>query len=160
MGKLHFMGRKTFEIFSPDEPSVYISIASPWDKPAQAAAARGWLAGLVWFREDNDDSVTERESKMLVDFIDTWRDCSFVVHCGAGISRSAAVACYIGALLDREPVGLDANTMHANAVIKAALLRHLWIDVCLCGHSKEMHITKDLRCPTQSASTDRRYQRR
>lgn len=120
-----FMSRQSFEAFTPEEYTAYISIVTPWDRPAQPSG-RAWVGGLVWFRDDDSMPVPAEETQLLVSFIETWKNFAFVVQCDAGISRSAAVALYIGARFDRLVIGLDSDGTSANAVIKAALMRHLW----------------------------------
>lgn len=122
---VHFMSRQSFEDFRPAEPTAYISIVTPWNSPAKASG-RNWIGGLVWFRDDDSVPVPAHEVNLIVSFVETWREYAFVVQCDAGISRSAAVALYIGAALDRLVIGLDADGTGANAVIKAALMHHMW----------------------------------
>ena len=119
------MSRALFETLIPDNESAFISIFTPGCSPAKAAG-RNWIAGLVWCRADDEMPMDQREVRMIANFVETWRQHDFVVHCDAGISRSAAVAQYIGAVLDREVIGLDSDGLHANAVIKASLMHHLW----------------------------------
>ena len=125
MSKVWFMSRETFEVFHPNEPTAYISINGHGHSVPRTTPGL-WVAGLAWYREDDSNPVPEREVKMLCSFVETWRDYAWVVHCAAGISRSAAVAHYISAVLDLPLVGLDSDGSGANTVIKAALMHHMW----------------------------------
>lgn len=72
--------------------------------------------------------MTEDEVNAIYKFACQNEHRDFFVHCDAGMSRSAAVASFIGALFDRQVVGLDyPDTYCANAVIKAELMRKLWV---------------------------------
>lgn len=46
------------------------------------------------------NAITEEQAKTIVDFIDRNNKSVFIIHCGAGISRSGAVAKYIFDCID------------------------------------------------------------
>jgi len=53
------------------------------------------MFGDYGFHEDLDGHMTEDQAKELVSFIDDNKECSFIVHCDAGVSRSGAVGTFI-----------------------------------------------------------------
>jgi len=121
---VRFMSRETFETQAPTKRSVFISINTPGYPLAKPKGSR-WYGGLVWLKNDNSRPIPKNEVDLILQFVETWQNYDFIVHCDAGISRSAAVAQYIGARLDRKVVGVDSDGEHANAVIKSALMRRL-----------------------------------
>ena len=69
----------------------------------------------------------EEMAKKILAFLNKNSDNNILIHCRAGISRSAAVARFASELLDREPVGLAVPpTQFANAWVLAILNRERW----------------------------------
>ena len=69
----------------------------------------------------------EEMAKKILAFLNKNSDNNILIHCRAGISRSAAVARFASELLDREPVGLAVpTTQFANAWVLAILNRERW----------------------------------
>lgn len=125
MKQVTFMSRHRAQALVPPCFSAIISISTPG--VSFPVLSDKWHAVFQWHRADDDSPMTEQEVQAIWDFVNRHKELTFYVHCDAGISRSAAVASFIGTLLDCVVVGLDCDTViHANAVIKAALMHGLW----------------------------------
>ena len=80
------------------EKTAVISINTSWERPARIIKTQenGVLAVLWLFFDDvtgGPNSFNEEHAENIIRFIDYWRDSVdiLLVHCDAGISRSAAV---------------------------------------------------------------------
>ena len=80
------------------EKTAVISINTSWERPARIVKTQenGVLAVLCLFFDDvtgGPNSFNEEHAENIIRFIDYWRDSVdiLLVHCDAGISRSAAV---------------------------------------------------------------------
>lgn len=123
------------------EPSLFpketcvISINDPGAADGVAKLSEGWhdvlrvifwdvvekLDGLVWGKDAAVDPMTKEQGKEIADFIKRNWDRSIIVHCRAGISRSAAVAEILFQLgwedfppIHRSPFMFKTNTSLAN----------------------------------------------
>lgn len=120
-----FMSRHTAENFIPPDNAAIISISTP--DVSFPLLHVGWADRMNWHRADDDSPMSQAEIDNIWSFVTRNEDKELFVHCDAGISRSCAVACFIGALLDRDVKGLDCDSVQfANAVIKASLMHNLW----------------------------------
>jgi predicted protein tyrosine phosphatase len=84
-------------LISINEPEKHPSqlIANAWDEVLRCAFWDVTRSGLVPDLRDTSkflDTMTEEEAVRIAEFINRHRDSNIVVHCHAGISRSAAVA--------------------------------------------------------------------
>lgn len=51
---------------------------------------------------DGHKAPIQQDFDGLKEFIDKYKDCDFIIHCGAGVSRSPAVAIAIGEYLGQD----------------------------------------------------------
>lgn len=71
------------------------------------------------FKDDiKGEVITQEQCKAINDFIRKHRDKPFVVHCFAGISRSAAIAIHINNLLERGDATLLQYRSYNSEVLK------------------------------------------
>ncbi len=102
---IEFVSVDEAEIFVPDRPSVAISILSPGRAPARldpgfvAVLREAFLDSLPADRASPESGQFSPEhAQRIVAFIRAWHDREehyrLLIHCEAGISRSAAVAVF------------------------------------------------------------------
>jgi len=132
--RVDFMSRAKAEALADRTDLAIISITEPESTPALLALPEDRMLRLVFHDVDEpgiDDSVPDapetdrswvlfdlRHAKRLIRFVQNLDaaeyDFDLVVHCRAGISRSAAVALYVaaetGCLFPRKPLAGFANS--------------------------------------------------
>jgi predicted protein tyrosine phosphatase len=124
-------------IVSPDQPTVLISINEPQSREGPARLMEdGWddiLRMAFWditkriadMRQEGQwlEPMNEDQAKEIADFIRKHWDKNIIVHCHAGISRSAAVVrilVNLGWTYKRYPTGhgLDGYNVHIYSLLK------------------------------------------
>lgn len=76
--------------------AIMVSIVGPSGSPCELQS--GWRAILRVYFSDSDqegpDSIQPHHAEQILDFLDKWSNqvVYIVIHCAAGVSRSAAVA--------------------------------------------------------------------
>ncbi len=97
---VQFLSLEKAEAFIPERPTVAISILAPGMKEA---SLQGFQDVLRLYFTDAVTAVNEETvlfdqnlARQIVDYLDTYHaasnDYDLVIHCQAGVSRSAAVA--------------------------------------------------------------------
>lgn len=81
-----------------DEPSVIISISTPGQEYSQHIyrSLYNKIRAILHLSfddvEDGDYVITRNDSKRIHNFVEANKDLNIIVHCDAGISRSAGIA--------------------------------------------------------------------
>jgi predicted protein tyrosine phosphatase len=85
------------------------------------------VKGKIVVEKVNIKLFNEEMAKEIVAFLTRNSDNNIMIHCRAGMSRSAAVTRFAADLLCREPIGWATNTtLLANAYVLAILNRERW----------------------------------
>lgn len=124
-----------------NEPHIWISFHDPCDNVINLPPNKFRKANLqipVHDLETGDDKpgswfeghaiFNETHAKMVVDFVDCWKDqvSAIFVNCEAGISRSAGCAAAISIWLKGHDSKIaEGNGFHPNATVKGLILREL-----------------------------------
>lgn len=74
---------------------------------------------LIMVFPDNNNPLSTDEAKKILSFINDNKERTFLVHCWAGISRSAAIAKFINEYMEADDVILNHYNMHNRAVLSA-----------------------------------------
>lgn len=134
--RVEFMGRSDAESRSPQSNVAVISITQFADDPA--ALKEGWHSvhrvefddldpnkrSIYECPHDHEDLFDDERAQAIVDFVDSVASevDGIIIHCKAGISRSAAVAKWIATAygLDFDEEYTDHNEYVLNLLTKAA----------------------------------------
>lgn len=78
---------------------IIISITDPGSDPNRFCSYNSCIKGILRLEFDDVDSpeplcITEKDADLILDFVEKYKDVAdlVIVHCEAGISRSAGVA--------------------------------------------------------------------
>lgn len=121
------------------EPHIWISFHDPEDNVINLPPNKFRKANIqipVHDLETGDDQAlrgvsifNETHAKMVVDFVDVWKDkvTKIVVNCEAGVSRSAGCAAAISLWLKGHDSGIayGHERFHPNTTIKSLILREI-----------------------------------
>lgn len=111
---------------------VIILITDPGEEPVLFATNPGIKAVLKLQFEDVIDesplSMDSRDAERIIDFVNIWKDSveSIVVHCEAGISRSAGVCSALMLWINGNDNDIYNNPFfHPNRLCRSLLLEEL-----------------------------------
>ena len=115
-------------------PAILISINDMEDEPLEVLHEEKYLDVLrIWFsdidKEIDDESVklmSKNDAREILEFVTKYVDKAtmIVVHCAAGISRSAAVAAALSLLIQGTEGAYYANRQYyPNIWVKTLLIR-------------------------------------
>lgn len=100
--KFLVLSRQAFEEYNPSEPFIAISITDPNSKKVNPINPPQAMLSLEFYDLDKDTEVfpysqfmfTEKDACSILNFVEAFKEETdlIVVHCEAGISRSAGVA--------------------------------------------------------------------
>ncbi len=104
-----------------DQDVAIISISDTPDEWARMdEILKPFNCFTVMFADTNDDkSISENQANEILAFINANRDKKFLVHCWAGISRSAAIARFINEHLNLGSIEFDGYMMYNRWVYNA-----------------------------------------
>lgn len=108
MNKIHFLSRIVTEQITPGPNCAVISIGTPCDSKGPAELSSAWASVLYvsFFDSLSENGLpahwyfNQDIAKELLDFVDSIVEVTdeLVIHCDLGISRSAAIALFIGSM--------------------------------------------------------------
>lgn len=121
------MNQRQAEAYSPGEAAICISIVTPGEDPADLE--EGWDSVLrLQFHDVQDRGVapiSRKQAREVVDFVWGNRDAvRLIVHCEAGVSRSAGVALAAKEILDGTvPPRLEKRFSLHNKLVRRRVLQ-------------------------------------
>ena len=115
-----------------DRPYILISIHDPSDNPIQFTYDNQRLGSIVLsFRdaEDGDYIISDDQAKLIVDFVEKYKDYSklLVVSCEMGLSRSPAVGAAISKAINGDDM-LFYKFYTPNSVVYRKILNVMMAD--------------------------------
>ncbi len=131
--KVSYVSRRIAERMRGCADTVVISITDPDAEPARLAdgfravhRSAFWDVTQKWVTRDGERwPISLAQAEAMVRFINGWHDCpdplQLLVHCEAGLSRSAAVARYIHERYGVEVRGEYPDCMYANIEVLSRL---------------------------------------
>lgn len=130
-GMIRFCSRQTAEntVFGND--CIVISVTDPGKEPASIRGNPVDILRLEFHDCDEKDihlkAMTAEQAKAIITFVEANVNNNIVIHCEAGICRSAGVALALAVWLETEAIGIDFPSVSlANAHVKSLILRELW----------------------------------
>lgn len=114
MKRIHIVSRRYAERFEPEHENWYlISIETPGSQYGDTPNYEQYKDHFIQEFHDVErgrnglEYFTEEHAKVLISFVENWKyndeECNILVHCDAGISRSAAIGRFL------EQFIIDAN---------------------------------------------------
>lgn len=132
MKKIMWTNVQKFRKLTPEKETIAISIIGTDE---EGFTLEGWHPESIQLVfddvEENDPDWTpmsKSQAKEIIRLIDKFRNrVSWVVHCRAGISRSAAVARVLGEFTDLPLEGTEVpDTRFANTCVISLIHRQIW----------------------------------
>lgn len=118
---IYVMSKQNAYAYSQDEfipPTIIVSINDDFssvpnfpDNPSILDICYSYFAD----EEDGPEAMTDEDAKAIVDFLANWidQDVDIVVHCGAGVSRSAGTAAAIMLMLNGDDSLIFGSAQYA-----------------------------------------------
>ena len=130
---IEYTSRRDIERRQARADTVVLSIRGVDERSTRLA--KGWADVLLMQFDDVvpgegfgcEEPMTLADARMISSWIRQWandrRPVKLVIHCTAGVSRSAAVALWAGASLTRPAQGVEGDGRDANPHVRSLLDR-------------------------------------